>query len=81
MGREERDGGGQVTIPHTITATREELIAELELVKAQRDELRTALDILYHENADYIKINNLGPVLHNQSMKLAWAALNPEVSK
>ena len=40
MGREERDGGGQV-IDHTITATREELIAELERVKAQRDDLLT----------------------------------------
>ena len=31
-------------IEHTITATREELIAELELVKAQRDDLISALN-------------------------------------
>ena len=36
-----------MTIPHTITATREELIAELERVKAQRDE---ALNELSHHN-------------------------------
>ena len=46
MGREERDGGGKV-IEHTITPTREELIAELERVKAHLSAMDDKLDVTY----------------------------------
>lgn len=42
---------------------------------AANAELREALEMLYQETADYITINKLGDVHHNQSMKLARAAL------
>jgi len=38
-------------------------------------ELMGALKALYLENADYIKINNLGDIHHNQTMRDARAAL------
>ena len=41
MGREERDGGGFQVIEHTITPTLSELTAEVERLKAQRDDLLT----------------------------------------
>ncbi len=41
----------------------------------ERDELREALQMLYSETADYIRLNNLGG-MDNQCMKLARAALN-----
>lgn len=37
--------------------------------------LREALQRLYNETADYIRINNLGDVHHNQTMKKAEAVL------
>ena len=40
----------------------------------ERDELREALQMLYSETADYIRLNNLGG-MDNQCMKLARAAL------
>jgi hypothetical protein len=44
------------------------------LVKRVR-ELSQALDMLYLETADYIRLNHLGPVHHNRSMQLAALAL------
>lgn len=38
--------------------------------------LREALAHLYQETANYITINNLGDVHHNQSMQKAKAALD-----
>lgn len=43
--------------------------------KALAGELRLALQVLYEETAEYITINHLGDVHHNQSMKLAREAL------
>jgi len=46
------------------------------LAQAERERrLREALERLYEETADYIRINNLGDVHHNGSMKMARAAL------
>lgn len=39
------------------------------------DVTEEALRVLYEETADYIRINNLGDVHHNRSMKLARHAL------
>ncbi len=39
-------------------------------------ELVEALDFLYLEIADYIRLNNLGDVHHNRSMQMARAALS-----
>jgi hypothetical protein len=41
----------------------------------QNQKLRCALLMLYEETADYIRINHLGSVHHNQSMKKARSAL------
>jgi hypothetical protein len=41
----------------------------------QNQKLRYALLLLYEETADYIQINHLGSVHHNQSMKRARAVL------
>lgn len=55
-----------------IDQLKEELAEERK--KSQR--LAQALKILYEETADYIRINNLGDVHHNQSMKGAREALH-----
>ena len=39
------------------------------------EKLELALRRLYEETADYITINNLGDIHHNQSMRLAREAL------
>jgi len=44
---------------------------QLRIAQADSANARDALSMLYQETADYIKINNLGDVHHNQSMKLA----------
>jgi hypothetical protein len=46
----------------------------LKLAKREA-RMREALELLYLETADYIKINNLGDVHHNRSMQLAKSAL------
>lgn len=38
-------------------------------------EMGEALELLYSETADYITINQLGNIHHNQSMKLSQLAL------
>lgn len=43
--------------------------------RTKMSDLRSALQRLYEETADYIRINNLGDVHHNQAMKDAKAAL------
>lgn len=43
--------------------------------------LHTALRCLYEETADYIQINKLGDVHHNQSMKAARDALRAASGK
>lgn len=43
------------------------------------ERLREALNILYEETADYIRINHLGDVHHNRSMQLARDALQVDV--
>jgi len=43
--------------------------------------LTEALEMLYQETKDYIVINKLGDPHHNQSMKLARAALKLEAVK
>jgi len=42
---------------------------------AEIERLRAALQAIYDETADYIRINNLGDVHHNTSMKMARDAL------
>ena len=49
--------------------------SDYALLLAQREELRKALQALYGDTASYITVNNLGDVHHNESMKLARAAL------
>lgn len=49
---------------------------QIKELQAHNAELREALGLLFIETADYIKINNLGPVLHNRSMQLASKALS-----
>ena len=41
----------------------------------ERDRCRAALQMLYDETKNYVEINHLGDPHHNQSMKLARAAL------
>lgn len=48
--------------------------ANARLIAAAPD-LLAALKLLYAETADYIRVNNLGDVHHNQSMQLASAAI------
>lgn len=52
-----------------------ELVLERNHPKSQLAVAREALQMLYDEMADYIKINHLGDMHHNQLMKLARAAL------
>jgi Na+-transporting NADH:ubiquinone oxidoreductase subunit NqrC len=47
--------------------------AASESERADRDE--AALQCLYDETADYIRINNLGDIHHNRSMQMARDAL------
>lgn len=47
----------------------------MKSLMAQNQLFRSALRTLYAETADYIRINNLGDVHHNQSMKDARNAL------
>ncbi len=42
---------------------------------AAAPELLEALKLLHDETADYVRVNNLGDPWHNQSMKLARAAI------
>lgn len=42
----------------------------------ENKELYEACKLLYLENADYIKINNLGDINHNKSMQRARDILN-----
>lgn len=39
------------------------------------EQLRSALQLLYDETAEYITLNNLGDVHHNRSMQIARDAL------
>jgi hypothetical protein len=62
-----------------VLGVRNDTLRELE---SQRDalavnvaRLREALELLYDETADYIRINKLGDVHHNRSMQLARDAL------
>jgi len=66
-------------------------LAEMNKLRGERDswikaageeahisrKLREALQLLYSETCDYIRVNNLGDVHHNRSMQLARDALNP----
>lgn len=54
----------------------EELESELYLQDALNAKLEEALSMLYEETADYIRVNHLGDMHHNSSMKLARAALD-----
>lgn len=56
------------TVPHP------KRLSCLDWVPANR--VRAALQKLYDENAEYIRINNLGNIHHNQAMKDARDALN-----
>ena len=53
----------------------DKLERELHQCRAQKKDrearLREALTILYEETADYIRINKLGDVHHNRSMRIA----------
>jgi hypothetical protein len=51
------------------------LRALLRTAERERDQMREALEMLYGETADYIRINNLGDVHHNRAMQLARFAL------
>lgn len=57
-----------------VTGLIPEMEANAQAIAALPD-LVEALQALYQDTADYIKLNNLGDVHHNQSMKLAAAAL------
>ena len=56
------------------------LESRLAASRKREEILRNALKILYEETADYIRINHLGDVHHNQSMKLAKESLGEEKS-
>ncbi len=52
-------------------------LSQVATAKTARElELESALRGLYEDTADYIQVNDLGNVHHNQSMKDARAALN-----
>lgn len=51
------------------------LRAEIAAKDSETERLRAALQAIYDETADYIRINNLGDVHHNTSMKMARDAL------
>lgn len=67
-GKEVLDSGAANACPICQART----IAKLT---SERDRLRKALQILYDETADYIRVNHLGDIHHNQSMKTARDAL------
>ena len=46
---------------------------------SRAEQVRAALQALYDETADYIRINHLGDVHHNRSMQLARDALSLKV--
>jgi hypothetical protein len=46
-----------------------------ERAEAERDALRTALQLLHDNTADYVRINNLGDPYQNADMRMAKAAL------
>jgi hypothetical protein len=48
---------------------------DMAMVLAHNYILREALQGLYDETADYIRLNNLGDAHHNQTMKKAREAL------
>jgi hypothetical protein len=50
--------------------------AALDKADAEIEGFRCALSMLYAEQVDYITLNHLGDPHHNQSMKLARAALS-----
>ncbi|MDN7988981.1 hypothetical protein QZM97_02710 [Burkholderia orbicola] len=58
-----------------IVAHNNQLRAELEAAARERDTLRSALQVLHDETADYVRINNLGDPYHNCSMQMARDAL------
>jgi hypothetical protein len=49
----------------------QKLIVLVNELKRDNAELAHALTVLYLEQADYIRINNLGDAHHNHSMALA----------
>ncbi len=63
--------------PRAYALTNAKVLATVTFLQGELQRTREALKILYEETADYIRINNLGDVHHNQSMKLARAALTP----
>jgi len=62
--------GGKVNAELIVTAVNS-FESQRELIR----ELAEALTELYSDTADYIARNNLGDIHHNQSMKMANAAL------
>ena len=50
-------------------------LAERDKARADVVELRAALRELYEHNADYIRLNHLGPVDHNHCMSQAHITL------
>ena len=65
---------GDVAYMHHALWGDDEALANARLIAAAPD-LKDALQMLYDEIADYIKLNNLGG-MDNQSMKFARAALD-----
>jgi hypothetical protein len=63
--------------PRAYALKNAKVLATVTFLQGELQRTREALKILYEETADYIRINNLGDVHHNQSMKLARAALTP----
>lgn len=53
--------------------------ARIEDLEKRLAILRVALSALYEDTASYIRVNHLGDVHHNQSMRLARAALDREL--
>lgn len=51
------------------------LEGEVHRQRNQLRDMRWALDALFNENVDYIKVNNLGDPLHNKSMQQALLIL------
>ena len=77
--QEAKQGRHHIAADSTLEAYAAEqnkaLREELAALKAQNKALMEALELLYNETADYIRINNLGDVHHNVSMQKARAAL------
>ena len=78
MTKQQREAAQQYAVDEWFSSVwLREYETALAACEKERDALRTALTMLYEETADYIRLNDLGAVHHNRSMRMARAALAP----